>query len=170
MTRPILIKNAEVFAPEKLGRRDIFIAGGRIVAMEESLEGLSVPGLETIDACGAIVTPGLIDQHIHVTGGGGEGGWKSRCPELVFSELVKAGVTTFLGVSGTDSMSRSIENLLAKVRGLKQEGASGWMWTSNYSYPVTTITDSVKTELFKNPVCRILRFNQIIIRIFFFVM
>ena len=26
MTRPILIKNAEVFAPEKLGRRDIFIA------------------------------------------------------------------------------------------------------------------------------------------------
>ena len=151
MTRPILIKNAEVFAPEKLGRRDIFIAGGRIVAMEESLEGLSVPGLETIDACGAIVTPGLIDQHIHVTGGGGEGGWKSRCPELVFSELVKAGVTTFLGVSGTDSMSRSIENLLAKVRGLKQEGASVWMWTSNYSYPVTTITDSVKTELFAIP-------------------
>ena len=151
MPRPILIKNAEVFAPEKLGRRNIFIAGGRIVAMEESLEGLSVPGLETIDACGAIVTPGLIDQHIHVTGGGGEGGWKSRCPELVFSELVKAGVTTFLGVSGTDSMSRSIENLLAKVRGLKQEGASGWMWTSNYSYPVTTITDSVKTELFAIP-------------------
>ena len=151
MTRPILINNAEVYAPEKHGRRDILIARGRIVAMEESLEGLSVPGLETIDACGAIVTPGLIDQHIHVTGGGGEGGWKSRCPELVFSELVKAGVTTFLGVSGTDSMSRSIENLLAKVRGLKQEGASGWMWTSNYSYPVTTITDSVKTELFAIP-------------------
>ena len=151
MPRPILIKNAEVFAPEKLGRRDIFIAGGRIVAMEESLEGLSVPGLETIDACGAIVTPGLIDQHIHVTGGGGEGGPATRTPELVFSELVKAGVTTFLGVSGTDSMSRSIENLLAKVRGLKQEGASGWMWTSNYSYPVTTITDSVKTELFAIP-------------------
>ena len=60
-------------------------------------------------------------------------------------------MTPFLGVSGTDSMSRSIENLLAKVRGLKQEGASGWMWTSNYSYPVTTITDSVKTELFAIP-------------------
>ena len=34
MTRPILIKNAEVFAPEKLGRRDIVISGGRIFAME----------------------------------------------------------------------------------------------------------------------------------------
>ena len=150
MTHPILIKNATVFAPEKLGRRDIFIAGGKIVAMEETIE-LDLPGLEVIDANGANVTPGLIDQHIHVTGGGGEGGWKSRCPELVFSELVRAGVTSFMGVSGTDSMSRSIENLLAKVRGLKEEGASGWMWTSNYSYPVTTITDSVKTELFAIP-------------------
>ena len=147
---PILIKNACVFAPEKIGMRDLFIAGGKIVAMEEKLD-LDLPGLEVIDAEGAYVTPGLIDQHIHVTGGGGEGGWKSRCPELVFSELVKAGVTSFMGVSGTDSMSRSIENLLAKVRGLTQEGASGWMWTSNYSYPVTTITDSVKTELFAIP-------------------
>ena len=147
---PILIKNACVYAPEKIGMRDLFIAGGKIVAMEEKLE-LNVPGLEVIDAEGAYVTPGLIDQHIHVTGGGGEGGWKSRCPELMFSELVNAGVTSFLGVSGTDSMSRSIENLLAKVRGLTQEGASGWMWTSNYSYPVTTITDSVKTEMFAIP-------------------
>ena len=150
MEHAVLIKNANVYAPEKLGRRDIFIAGGKIVAMEPELD-ITLPGLEVIDAKGAIVTPGLIDQHIHVTGGGGEGGWKSRCPELVFSELVQAGVTTFLGVSGTDSMSRSIANLLAKVRGLKEEGASGWMWTSNYSYPVTTITDSVKTELFAIP-------------------
>lgn len=150
MTHPILIKNANVFAPEKLGRRDLFVAGGKILAMAETLD-INVPDLEVIDANGAYLTPGLIDQHIHVTGGGGEGGWKSRCPELVFSELVKAGVTSFMGVSGTDSMSRSIANLLAKVRGLKEEGASGWMWTSNYSYPVTTITDSVKTELFAIP-------------------
>ena len=150
MEHPVLIKNAAVYAPQKIGLRDIFIAGGKIVAMEEKLD-ITLPGLEVIDAAGRTVTPGLIDQHIHVTGGGGEGGWKSRCPELVFSELVKAGVTSFLGVSGTDSMSRSVENLLAKVRGLKDEGASGWMWTSNYSYPVTTITDSVKTELFAIP-------------------
>lgn len=150
MNHPILIKNADVYAPEHIGSRDLFIVGGKIVAMEPELD-VKLPGLEVIDAKGAAVTPGLIDQHIHVTGGGGEGGWKSRCPELVFSELVRAGVTTFLGVSGTDSMSRSIENLLAKVRGLKEEGASGWMWTSNYSYPVTTITGSVKTDMFAIP-------------------
>lgn len=147
---PILIKHADVYAPEHLGPKDLFLAGGKIVAMADELT-IDLPDLEVIDATGYVVTPGLIDQHIHVTGGGGEGGWQSRCPELVFSELVKAGVTTFMGVSGTDSMSRSIENLLAKVRGLKAEGASGWMWTSSYTYPVTTITKDVKTDMFAIP-------------------
>lgn len=147
---PILIKNADVYAPEHIGTRDIFIAGGKIVAMAEKLD-VTLPDLEVIDAAGYIVAPGLVDQHIHITGGGGEGGWHSRCPELVFSELVKAGVTTFLGVSGTDSMTRSVENLLAKVRGLKNEGASGWMWTSNYAYPVTTITKDVRTDMLAIP-------------------
>lgn len=147
---PILIKNADVYAPEHLGTRDIFLAGGKIVAMAEKLD-VTLPDLEVIDAAGYIVAPGLVDQHIHITGGGGEGGWHSRCPELVFSELVKAGVTTFLGVSGTDSMTRSVENLLAKVRGLKNEGASGWMWTSNYAYPVTTITKDVRTDMLAIP-------------------
>lgn len=147
---PILINNADVYAPEHLGTRDIFLAGGKIVAMAEKLD-VTLPDLEVIDAAGYIVAPGLVDQHIHITGGGGEGGWHSRCPELVFSELVKAGVTTFLGVSGTDSMTRSVENLLAKVRGLKNEGASGWMWTSNYAYPVTTITKDVRTDMLAIP-------------------
>ncbi len=147
---PILIKNADVYAPEHIGTRDLFIAGGKIVAMAEKLD-VPLPDLEVIDAAGYIVAPGLVDQHIHITGGGGEGGWHSRCPELVFSELVKAGVTTFLGVSGTDSMTRSVENLLAKVRGLKNEGASGWMWTSNYAYPVTTITKDVRTDMLAIP-------------------
>lgn len=147
---PILIKNADVYAPEHLGTRDIFLAGGKIVAMAEKLD-VTLPDLEVFDAAGYIVAPGLVDQHIHITGGGGEGGWHSRCPELVFSELVKAGVTTFLGVSGTDSMTRSVENLLAKVRGLKNEGASGWMWTSNYAYPVTTITKDVRTDMLAIP-------------------
>lgn len=148
--QPMLLKNCDLWSPEHLGRRDVFVAGGKIVVVEPEL-AIDFPGLETIDLKGAKLVPGLIDQHIHVTGGGGEGGWQSRCPELVFSELVRAGVTTFLGVSGTDSMSRSIENLLAKVRGLAAEGASGWMWTSNYAFPPTTITRDVKTDLFAIP-------------------
>lgn len=153
MTQAVLIRNADLYAPEHVGMRDILIAGGKIIAVEPHLENVNIPGMETVDAAGRRVTPGLIDQHIHVTGGGGEGGWASRCPELNFSSLVKGGVTSFMGVSGTDSMSRSIENLLAKVRGLTVEGASGWMWTSNYAYPPATITGSVKGDLFAIPEC-----------------
>lgn len=153
MTTAVLIRNADLYAPEHVGMRDILIAGGKIVAVEQHLNDVNIPGMEVVDAAGRRTTPGLIDQHIHVTGGGGEGGWASRCPELNFSELVRAGVTTFMGVSGTDSMSRSIENLLAKVRGLTVEGASGWMWTSNYAFPATTITGSVKGDLFAIPEC-----------------
>lgn len=150
MQNTCLIRNARIYAPQDKGIADIFVAGGKIIAIGEGLK-VDLPGLEVIDAAGAAVVPGFIDQHIHVTGGGGEGGWASRCPELLFSELAEAGVTTFVGVSGTDSMSRSIENLLAKVRGLKTEGASGFMWTSNYAYPVETITRDVKTEMFAIP-------------------
>ena len=109
MTQAVLIRNADLYAPEHVGMRDILIAGGKIIAVEPHLENVNIPGMETVDAAGRRVTPGLIDQHIHVTGGGGEGGWASRCPELNFSSLVKGGVTSFMGVSGTDSMSRGLD-------------------------------------------------------------
>lgn len=55
-----------------------------------------------------------------MTGGGGEGGPLTRAPELNFSELVEGGITSFVGVSGTDSETRPIEALMAKVRSLNQ--------------------------------------------------
>lgn len=101
MTQAVLIRNADLYAPEHVGMRDILIAGGKIIAVEPHLENVNIPGMETVDAEGRRVTPGLIDQHIHVTGGGGEGGWASRCPELNFSSLVKGGVTSFMGPAPT---------------------------------------------------------------------
>lgn len=120
--------------------------------MEDEISA-DLPGLEVIDLNGAIVTPGLIDQHIHVTGGGGEGGPLTRAPELNFSELVEGGITSFVGVSGTDSETRPIEALMAKVRALTKEGATGWMWTSNYRYPPTTVTGDVRKDLLTIPEC-----------------
>lgn len=124
----------------------------KIIAVEDEISA-DLPGLEVIDLNGAIVTPGLIDQHIHVTGGGGEGGPLTRAPELNFSELVEGGITSFVGVSGTDSETRPIEALMAKVRALTKEGATGWMWTSNYRYPPTTVTGDVRKDLLTIPEC-----------------
>ncbi|MCL2602008.1 MAG: beta-aspartyl-peptidase [Treponema sp.] len=145
-----LLKNALVYAPEKIGVRDILVAGGSIVAMAENLT-VSMPDLETIDVKGLIVTPGLIDQHIHVTGGGGEGGPVSRVPEIPLSKLVACGTTTVVGVSGTDSVTRPISALLAKVRALTAEGISGWMYTSNYALPPSLLSKTIRDDLFLVP-------------------
>ena len=117
----LLIKNARVFAPKDLGVKDVLTVGEQIVAIGENLAP-NLPDTETIDAKGMILTPGFFDQHIHVTGGGGEGGPATRTPEIVLSELIACGTTSVVGVSGTDFTTRSIPNLLAKVRALKAEG------------------------------------------------
>ena len=99
MSIATLILNADLYAPEHVGHRDILVAGGKIIALAERLEP-NIPGMESIDAAGRAVTPGLIDQHIHVTGGGGEAGPVSRCPEASLHEFIEAGITTVVGVSG----------------------------------------------------------------------
>ena len=86
----LLIKNAHVFAPTDLGKKDVLMVGENVVAIGEDLPAW-LPDTEVIDAKGQIMTPGFFDQHIHVTGGGGEGGPVSRTPEIMLSELVACG-------------------------------------------------------------------------------
>lgn len=152
MTKAVLIRNAHVFSPDDLGVRDVLMVNGRFLAIDTDLD-VELPDLETIDAKGKILTPGFFDQHIHVTGGGGEGGPVSRTPELVLSELVACGTTNVVGVSGTDFITRSIENLLAKVRALATEGVSTWMYTSNYRFPPSTMSGEVAKDIFMVPEC-----------------
>ena len=146
----VLIKNARVFAPKDLGQVDVLMVAEQVVAIGHDLPE-SLPDTEVIDAKGQIMTPGFFDQHIHVTGGGGEGGPVTRTPEIMLSELVASGTTSVVGVSGTDYTTRSIPNLLAKVRALKSEGISAWMHTSNYHFPATTMSKSVPDDLFLVP-------------------
>lgn len=87
MPKGYLFKNADVYAPAHIGMKDMLVVGNRILTVDSHIDA-SFAGLETVDLEGRIVTPGLIDQHIHVTGGGGEGGTVTRAPEMNFSELV----------------------------------------------------------------------------------
>ncbi len=152
MRQATLICNAHVFSPDDLGVRDVLIINDRFYAVDKDLD-ITLPGIEKIDAKGKILTPGFFDQHIHVTGGGGEGGPVSRTPELYLSELIACGTTNVVGVSGTDFISRSIENLLAKVRALSTEGVNTWMFTSNYHYPPSTICGDAAKDIFTIPEC-----------------
>ncbi|ROS05561.1 isoaspartyl dipeptidase [Sinobacterium caligoides] len=143
-----LLKNARLYTPDDQGIVDILVIGNKIHAYAAKLaQQVSLPGLTAIDLEGRIVTPGLVDQHVHLIGGGGEGGFASRTPEIQVSNIVKHGVTTVLGLLGTDSDTRHPATLNAKARALTEEGISAWMLTGAYNIPSPTVTGSVRNDI-----------------------
>ncbi len=79
--------------------------------------------------------------------GGRRGGFKTRVPELGLESIIRAGVTTLVGVLGTDGITRSVENLLAKTKALNQEGITAYCLTGSYEYPTVTLTGSIKKDI-----------------------
>ncbi len=141
----LLIKGAEVYAPEQLGKKDILIAGGQIEKVADALP--EYEGCQVIDGNGKIVAPGIVDRHVHLTGGGGEGSFHTQAPPVQLSALIEGGVTTVVGLLGTDGISRSVENLVAKVKALKEEGISVYCCCGAYGYPSPTVTGSVSKDI-----------------------
>ncbi len=143
-----LIRNASVIAPEDLGRRDILTAGERIVAVAGRGE-ISITGVEAdeIDATDLVVMPGMVDSHVHLLGGGGEGGPATRAPEIRVEAIVGAGVTTVIGCLGTDGITRHQSSLMAKAHGLEAEGITARVYVGSYELPVHNLTGSVRSDL-----------------------
>jgi beta-aspartyl-dipeptidase (metallo-type) len=143
-----LIRNGDVFAPEPLGRKDVLVAGGAVAAVADPgrirVEGLEA---EVVDAGGRRVLPGLIDPHVHILGGGGEGGPATRAPEIRVEDIVASGVTTVIGCLGTDGVTRHMTSLLAKARALEIEGVSAFIFSGSYDVPARTLTGSVRSDL-----------------------
>ena len=143
-----LIRQCTVFAPEPLGKKDILIAGDRIEAVSNPGQ-IEIKGIdfEVIDASKKIVIPGLIDSHVHILGGGGEGGPATRAPEITIEDIISCGVTTVIGCLGTDGTTRHMESLLAKARGLSAEGITTYIFSGSYQIPPVTITGSIRSDL-----------------------
>jgi beta-aspartyl-dipeptidase (metallo-type) len=143
-----LIKNADIYAPESLGIGHLLLGGGKVLyaGTQEPLLDASVLA-ETLDLEGAALIPGLIDCHVHVTGGGGEDGFSTQAPPVPLSRFTRHGVTSVVGLLGTDDETRSTANLLARVRALREEGLSAWCWTGGYHVPPITLSGSVRTDI-----------------------
>ena len=147
-----LLKNAFVYAPAPLGKMDVLIVGEKICRIDDRIEGYEgLPDVEVFELEGKTLVPGYIDMHVHITGGGGEQGPASRVPESRLSVFTSNGITTVLGLLGTDGITRSVENLVAKARALTEEGITAYCLTSSYGYPPITVTGSVEKDIMMIP-------------------
>lgn len=142
-----LLKNAHVIAPEDLGVKDILVAGEKIAMIGEDLSLPAVYDCEVVDCEGNYVVPGFIDSHVHLIGGGGEGGYATRTPEIQLTDITTSGVTTVLGLLGTDGVTRHVASLLAKARGLEDEGITAYIYSGSYEIPTPTITGCVRNDI-----------------------
>ena len=149
----LLIKNADLYDPEPRGLCDILIIAGKIISVSgagkndfSSLSGLG-KDLRVVDAGGNLTMPGIIDRHVHFNGAGGEGGPVNRTPPLQLSSFIKAGVTSAVGMLGTDGTCRALEELLMKAKALEEEGISTWILTGSYGLPSPTLTGNIRRDL-----------------------
>jgi beta-aspartyl-dipeptidase (metallo-type) len=141
-----LIRNAEVFSPRRLGRKDVLLAGHRILQVADSIPLRGTP-LEVVDAAGQWLLPGFVDGLTHPCGGGGEGGFGNRTAEIEAAGFVQAGVTTPVGALGTDSVTRSLDVLYGKVMELRAHGLSALMLNGSYRLPAATLTGDIVRDL-----------------------
>ncbi|WP_229823354.1 beta-aspartyl-peptidase [Luteimonas padinae] len=144
----MLVRNADVYAPAALGRHDLLVGGGKVLWM-----GAEAPALPealvaaTLDLEGRRLLPGFIDGHVHVTGGGGEAGFASRVPAPMLSRYTRGGVTTVVGLLGTDDVARGTRELVAGINALREEGLSAWGHAGGYHVPPATLTGSLRADL-----------------------
>jgi beta-aspartyl-dipeptidase (metallo-type) len=143
-----LLRNAELYDPDPRGRASLLVAGERTVWVGRDVPRLD-PALavEEVDLEGRRVIPGLIDGHVHLTGGGGEAGYETRVPPIALSRLTAGGVTTAVGVLGTDDVVRSTAELVAAARGLTAEGLTCYALSGGYHVPPVTATGSVRLDM-----------------------
>ena len=143
-----LIKNADIYAPASIGVGNLLLGGGKVLYAGRELPGIDRAWLgDTLDLQGAPVIPGLIDCHVHVTGGGGEDGFSTQAPPVQLSRFTRHGVTSVVGLLGTDDETRSTAGLIARTRALREEGLSAWCWTGGYHVPPTTLTGTVRGDI-----------------------
>jgi beta-aspartyl-dipeptidase (metallo-type) len=146
----LLIRNANLYAPQPLGIRHLLIGGGRILWIGAETVDLPVPlrsVTQVIDAAGRRTIPGFIDGHVHVPGGGGEAGFRTRVPAVPLSRFTSAGISTVVGLLGTDDVARGPGELLATIYALREEGLSAYGYAGGYHVPPVTLTGSVRGDL-----------------------
>ena len=142
-----LLKNVKLYNPEKKDETDVLIVGRCIAALGRDFRLPDFVEGEVIDLQGKTLVPGFIDAHVHICGGGGEAGPTSRTPEIQLSQLTRGGTTTVVGCLGTDSISRSMTELLVKANALENEGITTFVYSGAYQVPMRSLFPTLQQDL-----------------------
>jgi len=148
----LLLRNADVFSPKRQGVQSLLLGGGKVLWMGPGSQLPDLPpalraAATTIDLEGRRLVPGLIDGHVHITGGGGEAGFSTRVPPVPLTRFTGAGITTVVGLLGTDDVARGPRGLLATAYALREEGLNAYAYAGGYHVPPVTLTGSVRSDL-----------------------
>lgn len=100
--------------------------------------------LQVIDSTNTKCILGIIDRHVHITGGGGEGEFSSNTPEVQISKIIKHGITTVVGLIGTNDLSRSTKKPPSKSQVVKRKRSQYLYISRVYGYPPNIITGDVR--------------------------
>jgi beta-aspartyl-dipeptidase (metallo-type) len=147
-----LITDVDTYAPEPLGQCDILLDSQCIIALvpansEPGLRAFDKRYCQTLDGNNHIAIPGLVDSLVHISGGGGEGGYHTRTPQMRLTDATLAGVTTVVGALGTDAVTRTLSDMLAKAKALNHYGLNAFIHTGSYHLPAVTITGDISADL-----------------------
>lgn len=147
----VLFKGGKVFLKDHFEPQDVLVAHGKIMAVghfHETIFSAWPEETETVECPGFLLLPGLIDPHLHLSGGSGEGGgFFSQSPPVLVSECVRGGVTTVVGTLGVDTTTKTMADLIAKVKSYNEIGLTAYAYTGGYDTPPKTLTDSVRKDV-----------------------
>jgi dihydropyrimidinase len=115
----LLVRGGTIVTADGSLRADLAADGGRITAVEPSLDGLAVGAGRVVDATGMLVLPGVIDVHTHTRVA------SDKEPDRFFQDSVAAaygGTTAFLsfnnpGTGSSPQAERSLRTGLAEWLG-----------------------------------------------------
>lgn len=134
-------------APADLGAQELLVGGGKVLAIGPDLStAAQALGARDIDAPGRVI-PGLIDQHMHFTGGGDGDGSLARMPELSFTDIASAGITTAVGLLGSEVEAKNLNQLLRKANELDRQGLTAFIYTGSMQLPGPFLTSSIRSDI-----------------------
>ena len=127
----ILIKNAQVFAPKALGKKDVLLAYDKILEIADCIEPWR-DDLTVIDAAGKMLVPGFIDQHVHSVGD------MANLYRVVYEMVTQQGVALEKALPFiTSNVARALE--LYPRKGCIAEGSDADMVLLDEGYQIDTV-------------------------------